>query len=258
MHSYRDGDVVLSGFLAEGLSRPSARPGILLVHGGAGLDDHARAQAERVAALGYVVLACDMFGEGVVGDREATMAEIGALIGDPDRLCGRAEAGLDVLAAHPRVDGRIAAVGYCFGGTTVLELARAGAAVAGVVSIHGGLRRHRAAPVTPVTARVLVCHGGADPHVPQADVAAFVDEMAVAEADWQMHVYRGAAHGFTHRSPSATPGVAYDADADERSATALRQFLAELFGTEPSGSAVVSSSSPATPVRTAAATRSVR
>jgi dienelactone hydrolase len=268
MHSYRDGDVVLCGFLAEDLSCSSARPGILLVHGGAGLDEDARAQAERVATLGYVVLACGMFGEGVVGDRERTMAEIAALIGDPDRLCRRATAGLDVLAAHPRVDGRVAAVGYCFGGTTVLELARAGAAVAGVASIHGGLRRHRDAPVTPITARVLVCHGGADPYVPPADVAAFVDEMSAAEADWQMHVYRGAAHGFTHRSPSSTPGVAYDADADERSAAALHQFLAEVFGAETpnaetlsaerSGAPAVSSSSPATPVRTAAATRSVR
>ena len=225
---------------------------MLLVHGGAGLDGHARAQAERIAALGYVVFACDMFGDGVAGDRERTMAAIAALIGDPDRLCRRAEAGLRVLVAHPRVDGRIAAVGYCFGGTTVLELARRGAAVAGVACVHGGLRRHRAAPVAPIMARVLVCHGGADPHVPPTDVAAFVDEMTAAAADWQMHVYRGAAHGFTHRNPSATPGVAYDADADERSAAALRRFLGDLFG-EP-----VSSSSPATPARTAGARRSGR
>jgi dienelactone hydrolase len=107
--------------------------------------------------------------------------------------------------------------------------------------------------VTPIAARVLVCHGGADPHVPPADVAAFVDELTVAEADWQMHVYRGAVHGFTHRSPSSTPNVAYDADADARSAAALQLFLAELFAEQP-----VSSSSPATPARTAGATRSVR
>jgi dienelactone hydrolase len=96
------------------------------------------------------------------------------------------------------------------------------------VSIHGGLRR-RSGPITPIAARVLACHGGADPHVPPADVAAFVDEMIAADADWQLAVYRGAAHGFTHRQPSATPGAAYDADADARSAAALRLFLAELF-----------------------------
>ena len=228
MISYRDGATVLHGVLFE---PPGARAsaGVLLVHGGAGLDEHALEQAERVAALGYVVLACDMFGEGVRGDRARTMATISALVDDPDRLCARAGAGLDVLAAHPRVDGRAAAVGYCFGGTTVLELARAGAAVAGVASIHGGLRRRRPGPITPIAARVLACNGGADPHVPPADVAAFVDEMSTAGADWQLAVYRGAAHGFTHRQTSATPGVAYDADADARSATALRSFLAELF-----------------------------
>lgn len=204
------------------------------MHGGAGLDDHARAQSERISAFGYVVFACDMFGEGVTGDRDATLAEITRLIGDPERICRRAQAGLEVLATHPHVDGRIAAVGYCFGGTTVLELARANAAVAGVASIHGGLRRHRRATVTPIQPRVLVCHGGADPHVPPPDVAAFVDEMSAAEADWQMHVYRGALHGFTHRGASSTPGVAYDAEADARSASALRLFLAEIFGEEPS------------------------
>ncbi len=254
MLSYRDGSANLYGVLLADASVTTARPGILLVHGGAGLDDHARAQAARLAALGYVVLACDMFGEGIAGDRDRTMAEITRLINDPDQLCRRAATGLEVLASHPHVDGRIAAVGYCFGGTTALELARAGAAVAGVASVHGGLSRHRRAAVTPIAARVLVCHGGADPYVPPADVAALVDEMTAAEADWQMHVYRGVAHGFTHREGQpSTPGIAYDADADARSAAALRQFLEELFG-GPS----VSSSSPATPARTAGATRSAR
>ncbi len=229
MISYRDGDVPLHGELREPLGA-GAVPGVLLVHGGAGLDDHAREQAGRVAAFGYVVLACDMFGDGVAGNRERTMATIGGLVGDPDRLCARAKAGIDVLRGHPRVDGRVAAVGYCFGGTTVLELARAGADVAGVASIHGGLRRHRTPPVAAVEARVLVCHGAADPHVPPADLAAFVDEMTAAAADWQLHAYRGVLHGFTHRGATATPGVAFDAAADARSAGALRQFLAELFG----------------------------
>ena len=156
------------------------------------------------------------------------MATIGALLGDPDRLCARAAAGLDVLAAHPRVDQGTAAVGYCFGGTTVLELARAGVPLAGAASIHGGLRRHRAEPITPITARVLACHGGADPHVPPADVAAFVDEMTTAAADWQRGVPR-AAHGFTHRQPSAAPGDAYDPAADARAAAVLRLFLSQLF-----------------------------
>src|SRR5690242_3749691 len=123
MISYRDGDTVLRGVFVEPPGA-AATAGVLLVHGGAGLDDHAREQA-----------------------------------------------GLAVLTAHPRVDGRAAAVGYCFGGTTVLEMARAGAPVAGVASVHGGLRRRRAGPVAPIAARVLACHGGADPHVPPAEVA---------------------------------------------------------------------------------------
>jgi dienelactone hydrolase len=227
MISYRDGDTVLRGVFVEPPGA-AATAGVLLVHGGAGLDDHAREQAERVAAFGYVVFACDMFGDGVRGDRERTMATIGALVADPDRLCARAIAGLAVLTAHPRVDGRAAAVGYCFGGTTVLEMARAGAPVAGVASVHGGLRRRRPGPVAPIAARVLACHGGADPHVPPAEVAAFVDEMTAAAADWQLCAYRGAAHGFTHRQPGRAPGVAFDPVADARSASALRLFLAEL------------------------------
>ena len=234
-----------------------AVPGVLLVHGGAGLDDTPR-QAERVAA--FQVRRCSPATCSATASRGTANARwrtIGGLIGDPDRLCARAQAGtLDVLRGHPRVDGRIAAVGYCFGGTTVLELARAGADVAGVASIHGGLRRHRTPPVAPVEARVLVCHGAADPHVPPADLAAFVDEMTARRR--RLAAARPTA-GCCTASPiaalTATPGVAFDADADARSAAALRQFLAELFG---EARDVTATSSPATPARTAAATRSAR
>src|SRR5579864_5625060 len=104
--NYRDGDTPLTGFLAWDAATPGKRPGILVVHGGAGLDDHARGRARRLAEVGYVVLACDMYGDGVAGDRQRVMARIAELTGDPTRLCARAKAGIEVLASHPKVDGR--------------------------------------------------------------------------------------------------------------------------------------------------------
>ena len=125
--AYRDGDARLTGFLAFDATRTGKRPGVLVVHGGAGLDDHAKGRARRLAALGYVALACDMYGEGVPGNRQRIMEAIAGLRSDPRRLTGRGQAGVDVLKTHPQVDGRIAAVGYCFGGMAVLEMARQGA-----------------------------------------------------------------------------------------------------------------------------------
>jgi dienelactone hydrolase len=173
-----------------------------------------------------------MYGDGVAGDRERVMARITELTGDPDLLCRRAQAGIEVLAAHPQVDGRLAAVGYCFGGMTVLELARGGSDLAGVVSVHGSLRTTRPAQPAVVKAKILVCHGALDPHVPMTQVTAFVEEMDRAGADWQLIVYGGAVHGFTHEhaAPGALPGVAYHAAADARSSTAIQAFFAELFG----------------------------
>lgn len=229
---YYDGETPLTGVLVWDDAVGDRRPGILVVHGGAGLDAHATGRARRLAERGFVVFACDMYGDGVAGDRDRVMARITELSGDPDRLCARAEAGRAVLAAHPAVDGRLAAVGYCFGGMTVLQLARAGCALAGVVSIHGSLKTIRPAQPAAVTAKILVCHGALDPHVPMTDVSAFVEEMNHARADWQLNVYGGAMHGFTHEHAvgTAATGVAYDASADARSSAALQSFFAELFG----------------------------
>src|SRR5437660_1909528 len=142
---YRDGDTELTGLLAWDASRDYQRPGILVVHGGAGLDDHAKGRARRLAELGFVVFACDMYGNGVAGNRERVMARIMELRNDTAKLCGRARAGIEVLTGHPEVDGRIAAVGYCFGGMVVLEVARSGANLAGAVSVHGSLSTARSA-----------------------------------------------------------------------------------------------------------------
>jgi dienelactone hydrolase len=233
--SYTDGSVPLTGSFASdaGHNRHrGTRPGVLVVHGGAGLDDHAKGRARLIAELGYVALACDMYGDGVAGNRQRIMATIGALRADRDRLAKRGQAGIDLLKSHPQVDGRIAAVGYCFGGMTVLEMARHGAELAGVVSVHGSLETTRPAGPGAIRAKVLVCHGALDPHVPTAQVTAFADEMRDARADWQLIVYGGAMHGFTHETADGTqtPGVAYHGPSDARSSLAIRVFLAEAFG----------------------------
>jgi dienelactone hydrolase len=229
--TYDDQETALTGLLAwdEAARRPL--PGLLLVHGGAGLDDHARGQARRYAEQGYAVLACDMFGAGVAGDRERVMACLLGLRDDPRRLARRAQAGLAALARRAEVDGRLAAVGFCFGGLAVLTLARSGADLAGVVSIHGSLATATPAEPGMVKAKVLACHGALDPHVPLADVTRFAEEMDHAGVDWQLIMYGGAMHGFTHEHavPGAMPGVAYHALADQRSFLAARAFLAEAL-----------------------------
>ena len=227
---YRDGETQLSGLLFSDLERRKKRPGLLLVHAGAGLDDHAKARAESYAALGFVVFACDMFGPGVAGNRERVIAMLGELRSDPAKLCQRVRAGLDVLTAQPQVDERVAAIGYCFGGMTVLQMARRGMNLAAAVSVHGSLATVRPATAGSIRAKILVCHGALDPHVPMPHVNAFVDEMEQAGADWQLIMYGGALHGFTHQGPSLFLGVGYNSAADARSTVAIKDFFTEIFG----------------------------
>jgi dienelactone hydrolase len=231
--SYQHQETALTGSLAWDDALPLPRPGILLVHGGAGLDDHAQAQARRYASRGYAVLACDMLGEGIAGDRQRIVARLTELRGDPDLMIGCARAGLVELSACPEVDGVLAAIGFCFGGLTVLTMARGGVELAGVVSIHGSLATVRPAEPGSIKAKVLACHGALDPHVPLADVTAFAAEMDAAGADWQLIMYGGAVHGFTHEHaiPGAIRGVEFNAVADRRSFAAVGAFLDELAAT---------------------------
>ena len=227
---YRDHDTLLNGFLAWDTAPSGRRPGVLVVHGGAGLDDHARARALRFAESGFVAFACDMYGEGVAGNRERVIQRITELRGNPAALNQRTQAGLDILSRHPSVDGRLAAVGYCFGGMTVLELARSGAQLAGVVSVHGALETAQPAEPAGIHTKILVCHGALDPHVPMTHVASFSQEMVRAGADWQLIIYGGAMHGFTHENATGNqPGVAYHAPSDLRSSLAIQTFLREVF-----------------------------
>lgn len=206
---------------------PSA--GILVLHGGAGLDDHARAQAARWAALGYAVHAPSLFADGVAGDRRRVITELTRLRDDPALLARRASAGLATLREAAGPSAPLAAVGYCFGGLAALTLAREGAPIAAAVSIHGTLSTVSPARPGALTARILACHGAADPHVPLSQVNAFASEMEAAAADWQLLMLGNAQHGFTHThaAPGATPGVAYNEAADQRSFAAAATFLAD-------------------------------
>ena len=228
---YRDGDQVLEGYLAWDDSFHGKRPGMVVVHEWMGLGDYARRRAREVAALGYVALAADIYGKGI---RAKTPQEAGQLAGkfkgDLPLLRSRARAAFDTLAGNPKVDGsKLFAMGYCFGGTAALELARSGAPLAGVVSFHGGLGTKNPADAKSIRGRVLVLHGAADPFVPPAEVAAFQKEMDDAKVDWQMHLYSGAVHSFTNPDSGNDPskGAAYDAKADARSWEDLKVFLQE-------------------------------
>ena len=228
---YKDGATSLNGIFFWDESQTSKRPGVLVVHGGAGLDDHAKNRARHFAELGYIAFACDMYGEGIAGSRDRIMACINELRSEPDRLPRRASTGVEVLGSHPLTDTRIAAVGYCFGGMTVLELARSGAQLAGIVSVHGSLDTKRPAAPDSIHAKILVLHGALDPHVPLTQITSFADEMKTANADWQLVIYGQAVHGFTHEDKWNVPGVAYHAPSDARSWRAIESFFTEIFVT---------------------------
>ncbi len=229
---YSDGATTCRGQLA--LPDGDARaPGIAVFADIGGVGAHTIGKAESLAALGYVALAADTFGDGFVpADMAAGMPRYTALRNDPPALAARGRAALDALRAHPRCDGRLGAIGFCFGGSTVLEVVRHGCdGYLGGVSFHGGLSTAQPA-TTPFTTKLLVCHGAEDPLVPDAELVAFLREMAGVHADCQTIVYTGAVHSFTNRSAdgSQMPGIKYDEPADRRSWVAMRAFFDEVFG----------------------------
>ncbi len=230
---YRHGDTVLEGYLAYDDATKGDRPGVLVVHAWMGLDDHARDSARKLAKLGYTALAVDMYGKGIrpTGPQEAG-AQASIYKKDRRLMRDRVLAGFEFLRAQPGVNaGRIAAIGYCFGGTTVLELARSGALLRGVVSFHGGLDAPLASDAPGIRSEVLVLHGAEDPHAPMTEVRAFEDEMRAVAADWQVVLYSGAVHSFTDPDAGNDPskGAAYDPRAAKRSWEAMKNFLREVL-----------------------------
>ena len=208
--------------LPEGNDR---RPGVLVCHEGPGLDDYARERAAILAELGYVAFALDYHGGGQwLPDREQMMARIGELMADPLRTRAIGTAGLDVLVAEPRTDpDRLAAIGYCFGGTLAVELARGGADLKAVVGFHAGLGTARPEDASNIAGKVLALIGADDPIVDHAQRRAFEEEMTAGGVDWVLTVYGGAEHSFTRPGADALglPGIRYDESTARRSWRAL-------------------------------------
>lgn len=233
---YKDSDVPLRGYLAWDDSAQGPRPGVIVVHEWWGLNDYARKRAEQLAGMGYVAFAVDMYGDDKVTEHgnqaQEWMQQITANI---EAWRRRALLGLDLLRKQDQVNPqKVAAIGYCFGGATVMEMAYSGADLAGVVSFHGSLP-----PATPedlgrIKARILVEHGGSDSFVPPERVAKFQDALNQAGADWRMVINGGAKHSFTNPGADSygIDGLAYNAEADRRSWQDMQDFFAEIFGSD--------------------------
>ncbi|MEA5620099.1 dienelactone hydrolase family protein [Cronbergia sp. UHCC 0137] len=233
---YKQGNTVLEGYLAYDDAIKSKRPGVLVVHEWNGLQSYVKKRTEQLAKLGYVAFAADIYGKGV---RPKNQQEAGAQATfyrqDRKLLRERAIAGLKVLQNYNLTDPkRIAAIGYCFGGGTVLELARSGANIAGVVSFHGNLDTPNPNDAKNIKAKVLVLHGADDPFVPKEQITDFEDEMRQAKVDWQFISYGKTVHSFTNPEAKNDPkGAEYNQIADQRSWQAMRQFFAEIFRKQP-------------------------
>ncbi len=226
-------DVNLRGYLAWN-ERTEKQPGVLVFHEGLGLGEFAMARARRLADLGYVALAADMFGDRRQANNLQEVATlVGGLRAEPEKLRGRGRAALSTLAALPQVDaGRIAAIGFCFGGSVVLELAREGADLKAVVSFHGVLSTKMPAESGRVKASVLVLTGAEDPLAPPDQVAAFEDEMRrAAVRDWQVVSYGNTLHGFANPAAdgSMMRTALYSEQADRRSWASMRSLFDEVL-----------------------------
>lgn len=222
------------GYLAVDDSHDDTRPTVLVCHEGPGLGAHERDVCDQLAALGYVAFALDYHGGGGRLPRDEAMARLNVLRTDPDRIRALAHAGLAVFLAHPTADAsRLAAIGYCFGGTMALELGRAGAEVKAIVGFHSGLGTARPEDAANIAASVLVNIGADDPIIPPEQRAEFEAEMRAGGVDWQMLLFGGVVHSFTN--PEAAKAemptvIAYNEAADRRSWRAMLDLFADTIG----------------------------
>ncbi|MBM4188806.1 MAG: dienelactone hydrolase family protein [Gemmatimonadetes bacterium] len=230
---YSVGTTKLKGFLAFDAARGDRRPGVLVVHEWWGHNEHARAQARRLAEAGYVGLALDMYGDGKITNHpDSAAAFVGEATRDAAALRAKFQAALDQLKQDPQVDStKVAAIGYCFGGMIVLSEARAGTDLDAVASFHGALPTGAIPPGT-VKARILVLTGGADPMVPQAALDRFSGEMTAAGATFEIVSYPGVKHSFTNPDANShgMDALGYDASADQASWAAMLAMFREVFG----------------------------
>jgi len=231
--SYKDGDVELKGRLFWDDAFSGKRPGVLVVHEWWGLNDYARLRAEMLAEMGYVALAADMYGDGRNTRRADEAREwMTQVTADTDLWQRRANLALEQLKSHPNVEStKLAAIGYSFGGATVMQLAYSGTDLDGVVSFYGSLPPATAEQAARVKARVLVAHGDADNFIPAERVQAFKKALSAADVDWEMDIYGGARHGFTnpYADGYGMDGLAYQEHADRRSWLRMLAFFEELF-----------------------------
>lgn len=230
---YKEGTTTLEGFVAYDDAAKDKKPGIVVVHDWLGLGNYTKKRAEQLAGLGYVAFAADIYGKGVRPNNPKDAGETaGKFKGNRQLLRARVTAALEELKKQKQVDTtKLAAIGYCFGGTTVLELARAGANIKGVVTFHGGLETPTPQEAKNIKGKVLVLHGADDPFVNEAEVKAFETEMRTAGVDWELVKYSKAVHSFTNPEAGNDPskGAAYNALADKRSWEAMKSFFQEIF-----------------------------
>lgn len=222
---YKQGETALSGYLVYDDAVQGRRPGVLMIHDRSGFSEGTLRDARMIAGLGYVVFAEDMFGKGFV---PKTVPEMMATIDiyDKDRalMRSRAVAGFDVLKAQPMVDpSKLAAVGYCFGGTVGVELVETGAPVVGFISVHGAFRDFSAEAAKNIKGRVLILHGAEDPVAPMDELNALISQFRAAKVNFEVNLYSGAAHAFTNpQNPS-------EVRADEEYKIAMTRFLKDVL-----------------------------
>jgi dienelactone hydrolase len=223
---YKQGDTALSGYLVYDDSVQGRRPGVLMIHDRSGFSEGTLADARMIAGLGYVVFAEDIFGKGIVPKTVPEMMDTIAIY-DKDRplMRERAVAGFDVLKAQPIVDpAKLAAVGYCFGGTTGIELIETGAPLLGFVSVHGAFNNFSPDAAKNIKGRVLILHGAEDPVAPMTELDAVISQFRAAKVNFEVNLYSGAAHGFTKpQNPS-------EVRADDEYKVAMARFLKDLLG----------------------------
>jgi len=230
--SYIHADTELEAFVAYPDDLTGSAPAVLIGHDWTGRNDFACDKAKKMAELGYIGFALDIFGKGVLGASvEEKSALIAPFMNNRQFLRARIHAALVSLESIPQVDSdRIAAMGFCFGGLCVLDLARSGADICGVISFHGLLHPPESLPNNAIKAKVLALHGHEDPMVPPDVVAAFTEEMTQAGVDWQIHVYGNTQHAFTNPEAHDTKlGTIYNPIAEQRSWQTLQNMLNELF-----------------------------
>ena len=229
---YRDGEVACKGFYCYDDAFATPQPAVLISHTWAGRGEFEERKARRLAWHGYACFALDMFGNGKRGaNNDENTQLITPFVQDRTLMARRIQAALSAVRAQPRVDkNRVAAMGFCFGGMCVLDLARSGADVRGVVSFHGLLKPPASTAQTQIKSKVLVLHGSDDPLAPVEDVVALQKELTQAKADWQVHVYGGTSHAFTNpQARDSASGLVYKEEADRRSWHTLINFLEEVL-----------------------------